>query len=69
MDLNVSVNHKYFGDYARTDLTDTVNQQILAAIKFGVSENKVIWWLLNVASPRLCSVRSTYDHVCWQDKY
>ena len=32
---------------------------ILAAIKFGVSQNKVIWRLLNLASPRLCSVRST----------
>ena len=40
----------------------TVNQQILAAIKFGVSQNKVIWRLLNLSSPaaRLCSVRSTY---------
>ena len=46
-----------------------VNQQILAAIKFGVSQNKVIWRLLNLASPRLCSARSTYDHVCWRDKY
>ena len=36
-----------------------VNQEILAAIKFGVSQNKVIWRLLNLASPRLCSVRST----------
>ena len=35
----------------------TVNQQILAAIKFGVSQNKVIWRL--PAAP-LCSVRSTY---------
>ena len=37
----------------------TVNQQILLAIKFGVSQNKVIWLLLNLASPHLCSVRST----------
>ena len=29
----------------------TVNQLILAAVKFGVSENKVIWRLLNLASP------------------
>ena len=36
----------------------TVNQQILAATKFGVSQNKVIWLLLNLASPCLCSVRS-----------
>ena len=35
----------------------TVNQQILAAVKFAVSQNKVIWRLLNLASPRLCSVR------------
>ena len=47
--------HMHFG-------CNTVNQQILAAIKFGVSQNKVIWRLLNLASPRgrLCSVRSTY---------
>ena len=40
----------------------TVNQQILAAIKFGVSQYKVIWQLLNLASlgGRLGSVRSTY---------
>ena len=40
---------------------NTVNQQILAAINFGVSQNKVIWRLLNLVSPRgrLCSVRST----------
>ena len=31
---------------------------ILAAIKFGVSQNKVIWRLLYLASPRLCSVWS-----------
>ena len=31
----------------------------MAAIKFGVSQNKVIWRLLNLASLRLCSVRST----------
>ena len=37
-------------------LSITVNQQILAAIKFGVSQNKVIWQLLNLASPRLCSL-------------
>ena len=46
----------------------TVNQQILAAIKFGVSQNKVIWQLLNLASPRLCSARSMYDHASWRDK-
>ena len=34
----------------------TVNQQILAAVKLGVSQNKVIWHLLNLASPRLCCV-------------
>ena len=42
----------------------TVNQQILAAIKFDVSQNKVIWWLLNLASPRLCTIDVTY--VCWR---
>ena len=46
--------------------SSTVNQQILAAIKLGVSQNKVIWRLLNLASPSLCSVRSTYDHLCWR---
>ena len=25
----------------------------MEAVKFGVSQNKVIWWLLNLASPRL----------------
>ena len=34
----------------------TVNQQILGAIKFGVSQNKMIWRLLNLAFPLLCSV-------------
>ena len=37
----------------------TVNQQILVAIKFGVSQNKVIWRLLNLASPCLCD--AVYD--------
>ena len=37
-------------------LLHTVNQQILAAIKFGVSQNKVIRRLSNLASPCLCSV-------------
>ena len=41
---------------ASTD-THTANQQIVAAIKFGISPY------------RLCSVRSTYDHVFWRDKY
>ena len=45
------------------DRHGTVNQQILAAIKFGVSQNKVIWRLLNLASRRLCNVRSTYNYV------
>ena len=34
----------------------TVNQQILAAVELGVSPNKVIWHLLNLASHRLCCV-------------
>ena len=54
---------------SQNNLCITVNEQNLAAIKFGVSQNKVIWRLLNLASPRLCSVRSTYDHVFWRDKY
>ena len=39
----------------------TINQQILAAIKFGISQNKVIWWLLNLASPRGPSIQRTID--------
>ena len=54
---------------------NTVNQQILAAIKFGVSQNKVIY--VNLAaikfgvSPhaRLCSVRLTYMLHVGGDKY
>ena len=42
-------------------LRSTVNQQILAAIKFGVSQNKVIWRLLNLASPRGPSMQCTID--------
>ena len=42
-------------------VSDTVNQQILAAIKFGVSQNKVIWRLLNLASPRGPSMQCTID--------
>ena len=48
---------------------DTVNQQILSAIKFGVSQNKVIY--VNLAaikfgiSPR--PVYAVYDRrICWQ---
>ena len=50
-------------------LSCTVNQQILAAIKFGVSQNKVIWRLLNLASLRLCSVRWTSLTYVGGDKY
>ena len=39
----------------------TVNQQILAAIKFGISQNKVIWQLLNLASPRGPSMQCTIN--------
>ena len=46
---------------------NTVNQQILAAIKFGVSQNKVIWRLLNLASPRGPSMQLVYDRrICWR---
>ena len=48
---------------------DTVNQQILAAIKFGVSQNKVIWRLLNLASPRGPSMQCTIDVYVGGDKY
>ena len=47
----------------------TVNQQILAAIKFGVSQNKVIWRLLNLASPRGPSMQCTIDVYFGRDKY
>ena len=47
----------------------TVNQQILAAIKFGISQNKVIWWLLNLASPRGPSIQCTIDVYVGGDKY
>ena len=47
----------------------TVNQQILAAIKFGVSQNKVIWQLLNLGSPHLCSVQSKSFTYVGGDKY
>ena len=51
----------------------TVNQQILAAIKFGVSQNKVIlaviWRLLNLASPRRPSMQCTIDVYIGGDKY
>ena len=47
----------------------TVNQQILAAIKFGVSQNKVIWRLLNLASPRGPSMQCTIDVYVGGDKY
>ena len=39
----------------------TVNQQILAAIKFGVSQIKVIWRLLNLASLHGPSMKCTID--------
>ena len=47
----------------------TVNQQILAAIKFGVSQNKVIWRLLNLASPPSMQCTINVIYVCWRDKY
>ena len=47
----------------------TVNQQILAAIKFGVSQNKVIWRLLNLASPRGLSMQCSIDVYVGGDKY
>ena len=46
----------------------TVNQQILAATKFGVSQNKVIWRLLNLASPR-GPVYAVYDQFAKFAKY
>ena len=55
-------------DLINQDLS-TVNQQILAAIKFGVSQNKVIWRLLNLASPRGPSMQCTIDVYVGGDKY
>ena len=53
--------HMHFG-------CNTVNQQILAAIKFGVSQNKVIWRLLNLAFP--APVYAVYDRrIFWQRKH
>ena len=54
---------------SRKESTCTVNQQILAAIKFGVSQNKVIWQLLNLASPRDPSMQCTIDVYVGDDKY
>ena len=45
----------------------TVNQQILPAIKFGVSQNKVIW-LLNLASSRSPFMQCTIDVYVGGDK-
>ena len=57
------------GKHTALTLSNTVNQQILAAIKFGVSQNKVIY--VNLAaikfgvSPRTGYV--VYDRrICWQ---
>ena len=50
-------------------LIHTVNQQILAAITFGVSQNKVISRLLNLASPRSPSMQCTIDVYVGGDKY
>ena len=46
----------------------TVNQ-ILVAIKFGASQNKVIWRPLNLASPRGPSMQCTIDIYIGSDKY
>ena len=55
--------------YALPLFSNTVNQQILAAVKFGVSQNKVIWRLLNLASPRGLSMQCTIDVYFGGDKY
>ena len=47
----------------------TVNQQILAAIKFGISQNKVLWWLLKLASLRGPSMQCTIDVYVGGNKY
>ena len=47
----------------------TVNQQILVAIKFGVSQDKGIWRLLNLASPRGPSMQFTIDVYICGNKY
>ena len=55
--------------YCKSTIHNTVNQQILAAIKFGVSQNKVIWRLLNLASPRAQSMQCTIDVYVGGNKY
>ena len=50
-------------------IPSSVNQQILAAIKFGVSQNKVIWRLLNLASLRGTSMQCTINVYVGGDKY
>ena len=60
---------QFFSDFVQGTYIYTVNQQILAAIKFGVSQNKVIY--VNLAaikfgvSPR--PVYAVYDRrICWR---
>ena len=46
----------------------TVNQQILAAIKFGVSQNSDLAAIKFGVSPSMqCTINVIY--VCWRDKY
>ena len=47
----------------------TVNQKILAAIKFGVSQNKVTWRLLNLAFPPSMQCTINVIYICWCNKY
>ena len=47
----------------------TANQQSLAAIKFGISRKKVIWRLLNLASPPSMQCTINVIYICWRDKY
>ena len=56
-------------NYYSNQVWHTVNQQILASMKFGVSQNKVIWRLLNLASPRGLSMQSTINVYFAGNKY
>ena len=47
----------------------TVNQQILAAITFDISQKKMIWRLLNLASPHGPSMQCMIDVYVGGDKY
>ena len=67
--MKLFVGYSKAPEHPQSSARPTVNQQILAAIKFGVSQNKVIWQLLNLASPRGPSMQCTIDVYIGGDKY